>query len=183
MFLHFLHERQKWWHGGAGLTERSERGTLYAVVTHVLFVFFILFGRKGRVIETTIAWLIVTGSFIGGLLFAEWLFDHRNLPRSRLRSLASWMRLSIAIFCDVALCRAAICSLAERIRASRCSSDSDLSSSISRKNFSCRANSRHCKTPPNMNASDAPKNISQTCIQSKSDGIVLISETNTIIYS
>jgi hypothetical protein len=23
-----------WWHGGAGLTERSERGTLYAVATH-----------------------------------------------------------------------------------------------------------------------------------------------------
>ena len=29
-------QRQKWWHGGAGLTERSERGALYAVATHDL---------------------------------------------------------------------------------------------------------------------------------------------------
>jgi len=28
-----------WWHGGAGLLERSERGTLYAVATHDLFAF------------------------------------------------------------------------------------------------------------------------------------------------
>jgi len=26
-----------WWHGGAGLTERSERGSLSAVATHDLF--------------------------------------------------------------------------------------------------------------------------------------------------
>ena len=30
-----------WWHGGAGLTERSERGTLSAVATHDLLAFFI----------------------------------------------------------------------------------------------------------------------------------------------
>jgi len=35
-------ERQKWWHGGAGLTERSERGSLSAVATHVLLGFFVL---------------------------------------------------------------------------------------------------------------------------------------------
>ena len=28
-----------WWHGGAGLTERSERGSLSAVATHVVFCF------------------------------------------------------------------------------------------------------------------------------------------------
>ena len=36
-----LAQRQMWWHGGAGLTERSERGTLSAVATHALFDFFI----------------------------------------------------------------------------------------------------------------------------------------------
>ena len=29
-----------WWHGGAGLTERSERGSLSAVATHDVFCLF-----------------------------------------------------------------------------------------------------------------------------------------------
>jgi len=138
------------------LTETPPIEGLVAVVWHDLFVFFNL----------GIAWMAVVGGFIGGVFFAEWLFDHRSLLRSRLRSLASKFRLSIAIFCDAAFCLAAMRSCAARIRASRCSSDSDRSSSRSRKNFSCLANSRHCNTAPKMNASDAPKNISQTRIQS-----------------
>ena len=30
-----------WWHGGAGLTERSERESLSAVATHDVFGFFL----------------------------------------------------------------------------------------------------------------------------------------------
>jgi len=41
-------ERQKWWHGGAGLTERSEQGSLSAVATHVLLGFLIFFGVTCR---------------------------------------------------------------------------------------------------------------------------------------
>jgi hypothetical protein len=32
-----------WWHGGAGLTERSERGSLSAVATHDMFGFAVEF--------------------------------------------------------------------------------------------------------------------------------------------
>jgi hypothetical protein len=31
-----------WWHGGAGLTERSERGSLSAVATHDVFADWII---------------------------------------------------------------------------------------------------------------------------------------------
>jgi hypothetical protein len=129
---------------------------LVAVVWHDLFGFFIL----------GFAWLAIVAGFIGGVLTAEWVFDHRNLLRSRLRSLASKFRLSMAIFFAVASCLAAIRAWASRKRDSFCDSVSERSSSKSRKNFSCRAKSRHCKTPPNMNASDAPRNISHTRIQS-----------------
>ena len=51
-----------WWHGGAGLIERSERGSLSAVATHDVFGFLVSFGcvvRLGislgnlRIIEAT----------------------------------------------------------------------------------------------------------------------------------
>ena len=35
--LHFFTERYMWWHGGARLIERSERGSLSAVATHDVF--------------------------------------------------------------------------------------------------------------------------------------------------
>ena len=31
-----------WWHGGAGLTERNERGSLSAVATHYVFALLFL---------------------------------------------------------------------------------------------------------------------------------------------
>ena len=37
MDRYYLGERLMWWHGGAGLTERSERGSLSAVATHDVF--------------------------------------------------------------------------------------------------------------------------------------------------
>ena len=40
-----------WWHGGAGLIERSERGTLYAVATHDLFSPLILRMKLGPSFE------------------------------------------------------------------------------------------------------------------------------------
>ena len=130
-------------------------------------------------IESTIVWLVVAGSFIAGALTSEWIFDHRNLLRSRLRSLASKFRLSIAIFFAVASCLAAIRAWASLILTSRCASVSDRSSSKSRKNFSCLAKSRHCNTPPNMKANDAPRNISQTRIQSNDDVTSAIMSSNS----
>jgi len=41
-----------WWHGGAGLTERSERGSLSAVATHDLFE-IIYVRREKRRLEYT----------------------------------------------------------------------------------------------------------------------------------
>ncbi len=34
-----------WWHGGAGLTERSERGSFFAVFTHDVFASLLLLRR------------------------------------------------------------------------------------------------------------------------------------------
>ena len=159
-------QRQRCGTAGGRQPERSERRTLPAVATTVLFVFFIFCGRGSRVIESTIAWVIVAGSFIAGTLASEWIYDRRRSLLSRLRSRVSWLRLSIAIFCDAAFCLAAMRSWAARIRVFRCASVSERSSSISRKNFSCRANSRHCNMAPKMNASDAANDISHTRIQS-----------------
>ena len=127
------------------------------------------------------AWLAIVVGFIGGVLTAEWIYDRRHFLRSRLRSLASKFRLSMAIFWAVAFCLAATLVCASLIRDSFCASVSERWSSISRKNFSCLGINRHCKTPPNIKASDAPKNISQTCIQSNSAGMVLNSETNSLL--
>ena len=45
----FISLTLKWWHGGAGLTERSERGSLSAVAMQVLFCFFLITFRCSRV--------------------------------------------------------------------------------------------------------------------------------------
>jgi hypothetical protein len=46
--LSFVAERLMWWHGGTGLTERSERGSLSAVATHDVFCILNAFAVRGN---------------------------------------------------------------------------------------------------------------------------------------
>ena len=47
-----------WWHGGAGLIEQSERGSLSAVATHDMFGLFVADGYTRCIFRHADIWLI-----------------------------------------------------------------------------------------------------------------------------
>ena len=85
-----------WWHGGAGLTERSERGSLSAVATHDVFgvssfsgevcigIDLAVVANKEQIVTRTTTSLAVTSLHAGTASWACWAWrvgnksDHEN---------------------------------------------------------------------------------------------------------
>jgi hypothetical protein len=77
-----------WWHGGAGLTERSERGTLSAVATHDLFciLFSLLFTLGDGLYSTTVLHSVWQAQFLVGaanrIVFMERYLEDKTIDMS-----------------------------------------------------------------------------------------------------